>query len=104
MWGSTVKAIIESGGKTYIVVPGQQIPDERVRVESIEPSGVILSTLDTKRPMMIRVNLAGSPTAQAQADAGPEMGNEAPPNTSYNRGGGRSRGGGAPEEAPPPGF
>ena len=48
-----------------------------MRVESIEPSGVVLTTTDTKRPMRIRVNLAGSPTAQQ--DGSGSIGNEAPP-------------------------
>ncbi len=104
MWGPTVKAIIESGGKTHVVVPGQMIPDERVRVESIEPSGVILTTLDTKRPMRIRVNLAGSP--MAQQDGSGNMGNEAPPpdRSNLNRGGSRGGSSGMPREEPPPGF
>ena len=102
MWGTTVKAILESGGKTYIVQPGQLIPEERVRVESIEPSGVTLTTLDTKRPMRILVKLAGSPTAQGQ---GNNTGIEAPPGQGYQGPRpGRPGPGGPPVEAPPPGF
>ena len=103
MWGTTVKAILESGGKTYIVQPGQLIPEERVRVESIEPSGVTLTTLDTKRPMRILVKLAGSPTAQ---DQGNNTGIEAPPGQGNQgpRPGPRPGPGGPPMEAPPPGY
>lgn len=100
MWGSKVKAIIESGGKTYVKMPGETIPEEHVRVERIEPTGVILTTLDTKRPMSIRVNLAGSlaPMEGSTASSGTS---EAPP----PRGGFGSRpSGGNPTEAPPPGF
>lgn len=103
MWGTTVKAILESGGKTYIVQPGQVIPEERVRVESIEPSGLTLTTLDTKRPMRIQVKLAGSPTAQQ--DQGDNTGMEAPPDQGYQRPRpGRPGPGGQPIEEPPPGF
>ncbi len=102
MWGPTVKAILESGGKTIVVRPGDIIPDERVRVESIEPSGLTLATLDTKHPMYIRVNLAGSPGAQDQGASG-NMGNEPPPPNAGGRP--RPRPGGSnqiPEETPPP--
>lgn len=104
MWGSTVKAIIESGGKTYIVQPGQAIADERVRVESIDPSGVTLSTLDTKRPMSIRVNLSRSLTRDEDTA---EPGMEAPPIRPSTGRGTRSpqpQPGGMPMETPPPGL
>lgn len=103
MWGTTVKAILESGGKTHIVSPGTTIPEERVRVESIEPSGLILTTLDTKRPMHIRVNLAGSPAAQDESNVG-NVGNESPPTQAGPRPRPGQSGGGPPVEAPPPGF
>lgn len=107
MWGPTVKAILETGGKTILVKPGDVIPSERVRVESIEPSGLILTTLDTKRPMTIRVNLAGAPGAQGQGDPNYSNNNstgETPPprpNRSGQRGSGNSQ---IPNETPPPGF
>lgn len=100
MWGSQVKAIIESGGKTYVKMPGEIIAEERVRVERIEPTGVILTTLDTKRPMSIRVNLAGA--MATQGSGGQDFGTgEAPPPRGRTRGGPP---GGNPTEAPPPGF
>lgn len=106
MWGTTVKAIMESGGKTYIVQPGQVISSERVRVESIDPSGVVLSTLDTKRPMNIRVNLSRSLTRDE--DAGQPGVESPPPSTSSGRGRGprgpQPQPGGMPTEAPPPGL
>lgn len=100
MWGSKVKAIIESNGKTYVKMPGETIPEERVRVERIEPTGVILTTLDTRRPMSIRVNLAGS-LAPQDGSMDNSSGTEAPP----PRGGSGGRpSGGNNIEAPPPGF
>lgn len=103
MWGTTVKAILETGGKTIIVQPGQPIPDERVRVESIEPTGLTLTTLDTKRPMSIRVNLAGSPAAQEEASS-TAGGAETPPSSGWQRPRSGGAGSAAPAEAPPPGF
>ncbi len=62
LWNGRVSAILETEGEVDIVRPGQEIStgQSRVRVERIEPDAIILKTLDTKEPMTIRVNMAGS--------------------------------------------
>lgn len=70
-----VSAIMETNGESDIVVPGMEVTrgNSRVRVESITSEEIILKTLDTKRPIKIRVNLSGAvvvPTATTNSTMG----------------------------------
>lgn len=67
MWNGKIAAIMETNGEADIVWPGMELTkgNSKVRVESIQPDHIILKTLDTKTPMTIKVNLAGSAAAQA---------------------------------------
>ena len=62
LWNGRVSAILETNGETDIVRPGMDITrgNSRVRVESIQQDCIILKTLDTRTPMTIKVNMAGS--------------------------------------------
>jgi hypothetical protein len=68
MMDGSVSAVLETrsdtGTDSDVVVPGMEINrgHSKVRVERITSSEMILKTLDTKTPMTIRVNLAGSTT------------------------------------------
>lgn len=64
LWNGKVAAILETEGVSDIVRPGMEITrsGSRVRVESIQPNYIILKTLDTKTPIIIKVNMAGSVT------------------------------------------
>lgn len=64
LWNGKVAAILETEGVSDIVRPGMEITrsGSRVRVESIQPNYIILKTLDTKTPITIKVNMAGSVT------------------------------------------
>ena len=76
LWNGRVSAILETNGETDIVRPGMDITrgNSRVRVESIQQDCIILKTLDTRTPMTIKVNMAGSVTSGADlTQAGPEM-------------------------------
>ncbi len=89
LWNGKVKAILETEGEVQIVQPGDIITKggSKVRVESIEPDGVVLKTLDTRVPMPIKVQLAGSIAARQSTGAS-------------------QTGGGSPstfQEPPPPG-
>lgn len=57
-----ISAIMETNGESDIVKPGMTITkgDSTVLVESIEPTAIILKTLDTRTPHRIRVNLTGA--------------------------------------------
>lgn len=67
--GGKISAILETNGEVDIVTPGMEISrgNSRVRVESIESDQIILKTLDTSRPMIIKVGLSG---AVAGSDGG----------------------------------
>lgn len=77
MWNGRVSAILETNGETDIVRPGMEITkgNSRVRVESIQQDCIILKTLDTRIPMTIKVNMAGSVTSGEGelTQAGPQM-------------------------------
>jgi len=77
LWNGRVSAILETNGETDIVRPGIEITkgNSRVRVESIQQDCIILKTLDTRIPMTIKVNMAGSVTSTGSdlTQAGPEM-------------------------------
>jgi hypothetical protein len=62
LWNGRISAILETNGETDIVRPGKEITrgNSRVRVESIQQDCIILKTLDTRTPMTIKVNMAGS--------------------------------------------
>ena len=62
MWNGRIAAILETNGEADVVRPGMEISKggSRVLVDSIQPSFIILKTLDTRTPMTIKVNLAGS--------------------------------------------
>lgn len=66
MMDGTVSAVLETrsemGVESDVVVPGMEINKghSRVKVERITSSEIILKTLDTKTPLTIRVNMAGS--------------------------------------------
>lgn len=80
LWNGKVSAILETDGQTDIVRPGMELTrgNSRVLVESIEPNCIILKTLDTIRPMSIKVNLAGSVAYGAQETGSPVYGPGAP--------------------------
>lgn len=59
-----VYAILESGGVSQVVKPGDYTTDRLATVERIESDRVILKTVDAK-PRYIVVKMAGSPTAEA---------------------------------------
>ncbi|MCL6518605.1 MAG: hypothetical protein K6T99_02120 [Armatimonadetes bacterium] len=102
LWNGKVKAILETEGEVQIVQPGDVVTKggSKVRVESIEPDGVVLKTLDTRVPMAIKVQLAGSIAARQSGGTG-QSGGGAPP-TTYREA--PPPGGGAFYEGPPPGF
>lgn len=77
-----VYAIIESGGTSQVVQPGDYLLDRLASVERIEPGKVILKTVD-KKPKYITVRMAASQHVTA------------PPTTS-NTGAPPPPGGGAP--------
>jgi hypothetical protein len=62
MWNGKVSAILETNGEADVVRPGMELTrgNSRVRVESIQPNCIILTTMDTRSPMTIKVNMAGS--------------------------------------------
>ena len=66
LWNGKVSAILETAGEIDIVRPGQVVTrgNSKVQVESIEPDGIVLKTLDTREPMTIRVSLSGSAAAR----------------------------------------
>lgn len=69
MWNGKVSAILETGNETDIVYPGMTLSrgNSHVRVDSIQPSYVMLRTLDTKPARMIRVNLGAGGNAGSGA-------------------------------------
>ncbi len=75
MWNGQVSALLETNGEMDIVRPGKIIDkgNSKVVVEKIHSDSVILKTLDTKKPMYIRVGLAGSPNAASAANTGANM-------------------------------
>jgi hypothetical protein len=62
-----VYAIIESGGKSQVVQPGETLADRLAMVEKIEPDKVLLKTLGD-RPRYIVVALAAAPRRQAEVE------------------------------------
>jgi len=81
LWNGKVSAILETNGQADIVRPGMELTrgNSRVRVESIQPNCIILKTLDTRMPMTVKVNLAGSVIGVAAGPAQP--GYMAPPSS-----------------------
>jgi hypothetical protein len=67
MMDDRISAVLETNGTADIVVPGMEITrgNSRVRVVSISTDAIVLKTLDTKRPMTIRVGLAGAVSTNA---------------------------------------
>lgn len=59
-----VYAIIEAGGVSQVVQPGDYTTDRLAMVERIEPDRVVLKTVDEK-PRYITVKMAASPMAQS---------------------------------------
>lgn len=65
-----VYAILESGGTSQVVQPGDYTLDRLAMVERIEPDRVVLKTVDAK-PRYITVKMAASPTIQSASTASP---------------------------------
>lgn len=65
MWNGQVSAILETNGQYDVVRPGSVVNkgNSKVVVEKIQSDSIVLKTLDTDKPMTIKVGLAGSPSA-----------------------------------------
>ena len=88
MHNGRVYAIMESGGETIVVKPGDIVESGNVRVDAIEPDRILLSWLRTKKPIPIEVRLSeGSPGETAGA-APVETGPVFPVTPSYGSRGG----------------
>ena len=76
MHNGQVSAILETDGVSEIVRPGMRVPARAptVLVESIEADAIILKTLDTPRPMTIRVGMAGAITQEGYDVGTPDYG------------------------------
>lgn len=64
LWGDKVSAILETGTSVDVVRPGSVLDrgNSLVRVERIEPTSLTLVTLDTAKPIEIKVNLSSAPS------------------------------------------
>jgi hypothetical protein len=73
MLDSKISAILETNGEDDIVTPGTVVTrgGSKVSVESISPDQIVLKTLDTTKPFIIRVNMAGSMSGEGMPGGGP---------------------------------
>jgi hypothetical protein len=76
MINGRISAILETAGEADIVAPGMVLSrgGSKVKVESVSKDQIILKTLDTKKPISIKVNLAGSTVGDFSGDQVPGMG------------------------------
>ena len=91
MYNGRVYAMLETGGETIVVKPGDIVENGNVRVDAIEPDRILLSWLRTPKPIPIEVRLSEGTGAEsgmtAPAETMPVM-----PTPGYGGGYGRRRG------------
>ena len=81
LWNGKVSAILETNGETDVVRPGMELTrgNSRVRVEGITQDSIILTTLDTRIPFTIKVNMAGSVVSGTEGSNQPVYGGPGSP-------------------------
>ena len=91
MHNGRVYAMLETGGETIVVKPGDIVENGNVRVDAIEPDRILLSWLRTPKPIPIEVRLSEGTGAEsgmiAPAETMPVM-----PTPGYGGSYGRRRG------------
>lgn len=75
MFGNSVSAIMQTNQETIVVRPGDLIENSTMRVEKIEPTRIVLKSMDNpKKPRYVDVMMAaglGNPTAATTAAPAP---------------------------------
>lgn len=91
MYNGRVYAMLETGGETIVVKPGDIVENGNVRVDAIEPDRILLSWLRTPKPIPIEVRLSEGTGAESGMAAPAETMPVMPP-PGYGGSYGRRRG------------
>ena len=91
MYNGRVYAMLETGGETIVVKPGDIVENGNVRVDAIEPDRILLSWLRTPKPIPIEVRLSEGTGAESDM-ASPAETMPVMPTPGYGGSYGRRRG------------